>query len=254
MARAVLVIAGSDSGGGAGIQADLAAIRDHGVHGCTAITAITAQNTRGVQGVHLLPPEVVVGQINSVLDDIEVGAIKVGMLGNRGIIEAVADALSSVRAPIVLDPVMVSTSGHRLLAEDAVVALRDRLAPLALVCTPNLPEAWAWVGEDHEEALATWAQQAGLALLVTGGDADGTEVIDRLMRPNGVIRRWAARRIEGGPFHGTGCTLASALAARLACGEDLEDAIGGAIRYVRRRLEAAIRPGHGTAIGGIVRG
>lgn len=252
MARAVLVIAGSDSGGGAGIQADLAALRDHGVHGCTAITAVTAQNTRGVQGVHLLPPEVVVGQITSVLDDIEVGAIKVGMLGSREIIEAVADALHSVQAPIVLDPVMVSTSGHRLLAADAVEALRDRLAPLALVCTPNLPEAWAWIGDDSEEALQAWVQRTGVPLMVTGGDADGAEVIDRLIHPHGV-RRWVGRRIEGGPFHGTGCTFASALAARLACGEALQDAIGGAIRYVRRRLEAAIRPGHGSAVGGIVR-
>ncbi|HMV67733.1 MAG TPA: bifunctional hydroxymethylpyrimidine kinase/phosphomethylpyrimidine kinase [Myxococcota bacterium] len=252
MARAVLVIAGSDSGGGAGIQADLAALRDHGVHGCTAITAITAQNTRGVRGVHLLPPEVVVAQIEAVLDDVEVGAIKIGMLGDVGIVTAVADALAAARAPIVLDPVMVSTSGHRLLTEAAIGALRDRLAPLAMVCTPNLPEAWAWVGSDEEEDLLAWVRHTGVPLVVTGGDAEEGEVVDRLIRPSG-IRRWVGRRIPGEPFHGTGCTFASALAARVACGEPLDDAVAGAIRYVRRRLEAAIRPGHGAAIGGVVR-
>ncbi len=250
----VMVVAGSDSGGGAGVQADLAALRDHGVFGCTAITAITAQHTRGVESVFPLPPGVVADQIRAVASDIRVDVVKIGMLGNAALVVAVDEALRRhlPDVPIVLDPVMISTSGHRLLDADAVSALRDRLGARAAVCTPNLPEASAWVGSADEGALAAWAEARRVALVVTGGDADGAEVVDRLFRPGTQPRRWSAPRIAGGPFHGTGCTFASALAARMALGQGLEAAVEGAIAYVRSRLLSPLRPGGGAAVGGFL--
>jgi hydroxymethylpyrimidine/phosphomethylpyrimidine kinase len=249
--RAALVIAGSDSGGGAGIQADTWALRDLGVYAATAITAITAQDTRGVWRIDPLPPEAVAAQIAAVLGDLDVAVVKIGMLGSARLTVAVADALAGVvgRVPIVVDPVMIATSGHRLLDEDAVSALVERLLPLATVLTPNHPEAVVLAGGGD---VAAWAAAAGRPVLITGGDVDGEEIVDRLVVGD-TTRAWRGPRIAGGPFHGTGCTLASAVAAGLAGGAPLEDAVDAAITYVRARLAAAIRPGHGAGVGGPVR-
>jgi hydroxymethylpyrimidine/phosphomethylpyrimidine kinase len=246
----VLVIAGSDSGGGAGIQADAWAIRDHGALATTAITAVTAQHTRGVTRVAALAPEMVLAQADAVREDMDVRAIKIGMLANAAIARAVGGWLAAWadRPPVVLDPVMVATSGDRLLDEDAIAAVRS-MVPYAAVVTPNLPEADVLAGGGAAEA---WAASAPVPVLLTGGDADGDVVVDRLVRPGLAPRVWEAPRIAGGPFHGTGCTLASAVAARLARGEPLEDAVDGAIRYVRARLAASLRPGRGSAVGGLL--
>lgn len=247
--QVVLTIAGSDSGGGAGIQADLAAFRDHGWIGATAITSVTAQHTRGVTRVDPVPVEGLRAQLDAVLGDLDVAAIKLGMLGTAAHAACVADVLEALggRIPVVLDPVMVSTSGHRLLDEDAVAVVRERLWPLATVATPNLPEAALLVGREGTAALEALARP----VLVTGGDAEGDEVEDVLLAVGGR-RVWRQPRIPGGPFHGTGCTLASALAARLADGDGLEQAVDGAIAYVRRRLEAAVAIGGGAAVGGVL--
>jgi hydroxymethylpyrimidine/phosphomethylpyrimidine kinase len=248
--RAALVIAGSDSGGGAGIQADTWALRDLGVYAATAITAITAQDTRGVWRVDPLPPEAVVAQIAAVLGDLDVAVVKIGMVGSARLTIAIADALARVvgEVPIVLDPVMIATSGHRLLDEDAIGALVQRLVPMATVLTPNHPEAVALAGGVD---VAAWAASVGRPVLVTGGDVEGEEIVDRLVVGDRT-REWRGPRIAGGPFHGTGCTLASAVAAGLARGAALEDAVDVGIAYVRARLRAAIRPGHGSAVGGPV--
>ncbi|MFM2160604.1 MAG: hypothetical protein RLZZ383_116 [Pseudomonadota bacterium] len=249
--RTVLVIAGSDSGGGAGIQADLAALRDHGLHGATAITAVTAQNTRGVLRVDALAPDAVVAQIEAVFADLPVAAVKVGMLATAPIARSVHRALDrhARGVPWVVDPVMVSTSGHRLLDAAAVEAVRD-LAADAGWCTPNLPEA-AVLGGVSGADVEAWAVQAGRHVVVTGGDADGDEVVDRWYIGGAARRAWRHPRIPGGPFHGTGCTFASALAARLAREEEPEAAVGGAIAYVRRRLMASVAVGGGARIGGL---
>ncbi len=248
--RTVLVVAGSDSGGGAGIQADLVCLRDHGVHGATAITAVTAQHTRGVVRVDALEPDVVVAQIDAVLDDLEVAAVKVGMLATAPIARAVHGALRrrARGVPWVVDPVMVSTSGHRLLDEEAIMAVRA-LVDDADWCTPNLPEAAVLAGASQVEVEA-WARRVPGNVVVTGGDADGADVVDRWFGAGGASRAWVHPRIAGGPFHGTGCTFASALAARLACGEAPEDAVAAAIDYVRRRLSASVAVGTGARIGG----
>lgn len=247
---AVLVIAGSDSGGGAGIQADAWAVRDHGVLATTAVTAITAQNTRGVRRVDPLPLPVVRAQIDAVLDDLDVRAIKVGMLGTASLVSLVAEVLRARAGdrPVIVDPVMVATSGDRLLDVAAVDALRDELLPLATLVTPNVPEAA--VLADGLDPLG-WAHRLGRPVLLTGGDAGGDKVIDVLVHGD-QVERWVLPRIEGGPFHGTGCTLASAVAARLARGEGLIEAVDGAIRYVRARLSRAWRPGGGSAVGGFL--
>ncbi len=234
----VLVIAGSDSGGGAGIQADVQAIRDAGAFPTTAITAVTAQNTRGVTRVDALPPEAVAAQIAAVAQDMKVAAVKVGMLGTAELVEGVADSLDALGdVPIVVDPVMVATSGDRLLDASAEDALRRLLLPRATVLTPNLPEALRLVGA-----------QGASAVLVTGGDVDTDDVVDVLLRPDLAPRRWIGARVGGGPFHGTGCTLSSAIAARLARGMALADAVGEGIAYVQARLRVAWRPGQGRAV------
>lgn len=253
--RTVLVVAGSDSGGGAGIQADLAAIRDHGLHAATAITAVTAQHTRGVVRVDLLPPEAVVAQIEAVFDDLDVAAVKVGMLATAEVAGAVHAALRrwGASVPWVVDPVMVSTSGHRLLDRDAVAAVRTLVAEAAW-CTPNLPEAAVMAGAEEEGALLAWAGSLGRDVVITGGDALGEEVVDRWVSKGGALRVWRHPRIDGGPFHGTGCTFASALASRLARGEAPDAAVGGAVDYVRERLAVASVIGRGARVGGILRG
>lgn len=215
-----LSIAGSDSGGGAGIQADLKAFARCGVHGATAITAITVQNTVEVRKVYPLPPEAIVEQVAAVAEDIGVDVVKIGMLGNVATIEAVAEALSQTgRAPVVIDPVMVAESGSRLLDEDAVAALREILLPRAAVVTPNVPEArvLSGLGEDATgEQLARAVRELGpAAVVVTGGHRE--EAIDVFFDGDQLIEI-PGERYPDGAAHGSGCTHSSALAAHLALG------------------------------------
>ncbi len=249
-----LTVAGSDSGGGAGIQADLKTFAALGVYGASVVTALTAQNTRGVQGVMAVPPEFVARQMESVFSDLEVRAVKIGMLANGDVIAAVAEELRRhAAAQVVLDPVMVATSGDRLIAEDAVARLREDLLPLADVLTPNLPEAAALLGERVAEDEAEMAAQARRllalgprAILLKGGHADGPESVDLLVDREGV-HRLAAERVATRNTHGTGCTLSSALAAFMARGLSLHDAADGAKAYLTVALRAAdeVGVGHG---------
>jgi hydroxymethylpyrimidine/phosphomethylpyrimidine kinase len=254
MTPVALTIAGSDSGGGAGIQADLKTFAALGVYGTSAIAALTAQNTKGVTGIHNVPPEFVVAQIDAVFDDFAVGAVKIGMLSTAPIIKAVAAALERHKARnIVLDPVMVATSGDRLLAADAVDALREELIPLAAVVTPNLPEAAALSGatlarnEGEMELQARHILTLGpRRVLVKGGHGDGPEATDLLIGEWEIVRL-PAPRIATTNTHGTGCTLSSAIAAGLARGETLPDAVRAAKAYVTAAIGAADRVpvGHG---------
>jgi len=267
----VLTVAGSDSGGGAGIQADLKTFAAHGAYGMSAITAVTAQSTRGVVAVHVLPPELVAAQIDAVWDDLGVDAVKIGMLAEAAIVRVVAERLRAHGAgragggggravPVVLDPVMVAKSGDSLLAPDAVEALRDELLPLATLVTPNLPEAERLTGlsgaggEAEREAIARRLAALGPAALVKGGHAEGGEVVD-LLADGDTVHRFAGPRIATSATHGTGCTLSSAIAARLAAGEGLTAAVGGAIAYLRRAMAAAPRlgGGHGPVAHGVAR-
>jgi hydroxymethylpyrimidine/phosphomethylpyrimidine kinase len=235
----ILIIAGSDSGGGAGIQADIKTVTMLGGHAMTAITAVTAQNTLGVQAVHPVPTDVVIAQIDSCLADIGADAIKIGMIGSAQTASAVADRLAHVDIPIVFDPVMVATSGA-VLADAPTIAVFRRLMQLAQVTTPNLPELEALGGE--ASALAS-AQ----ALLVKGGHAPGDMLTDRLIDASGEVARWNAPRIETASTHGTGCTLASAIATGLAQGMPLSPAIQRARDFVRLALLSA--PGLGSGHG-----
>jgi hydroxymethylpyrimidine/phosphomethylpyrimidine kinase len=236
----VLSIAGSDSGGGAGIQADLKAFARCGVHGMTAITAITAQNTVAVTGVWPLPPEAIVEQVRAVADDIGVDAVKIGMLGSVETIEAVDRALDLVgTAPIVLDPVMVAESGARLSDEDAEDALRTRLVPRAAVVTPNLPEArvLAGMGEGEPDSLARAIHALGpSAVVVTGGHRE--EAVDVFFDGHRLVEI-PSERFPEGASHGSGCTHSSALAAHLALGHDPLEAA----RAAKRIASDAIRHG-----------
>ena len=244
-----LTIAGSDSGGGAGIQADLKTFAAHGVHGLCAIAALTAQHTRGVTAVHVPPVAFLSAQIDACFDDFDIGAVKLGMLANAEVIHAVADALEIHRPRyVVLDPVMVATSGAKLLADDALDALRTRLLPLATLLTPNTPEAELLLGHPITDGeAATRAMQAlrGLganAVLLKGGHLDeAARVVDRFDAGDG-IHEFVHQRLplEG---HGTGCTLASAIAANLCLGLALEDACAAAIDYVHAALRGGYRPG-----------
>jgi hydroxymethylpyrimidine/phosphomethylpyrimidine kinase len=216
-----LTIASSDSGGGAGIQADLKAFAAAGVHGASAIVALTAQNTVEVADVHELPPEFVTAQLEAVFADFEIGAAKTGMLFSRRLIEAVADFLERHRVPLVVDPVMVASSGARLLQEDAIEALVGRLFPLATVVTPNLPEAQALSGLDVEDRRALGERLVELgarAALVTGGH--GEHPIDHLFDGETHLDL-PTRRVDVAATHGAGCTHSATLAAMLARGEDL---------------------------------
>lgn len=249
----VLSIAGSDSGGGAGIQADLKTFCAHGVYGMTVVTAVTAQNTRGVSAVHAVPPEIVSAQIEAVLCDIGADAIKIGMLADSSVVRTVARSLSryletSERGcPIVLDPVMIAKSGAILLQEDAVSALVEELLPLATVITPNLPEAEALDGSEaptHEDrvGLARRLAELGPAVLLKGGHAAGDRVVD-ILSSAGIEETFSHPRLSTRSTHGTGCTLSSALAARLAAGDGLRDAASGAIGYLQGALAAAFSLG-----------
>lgn len=246
-----LSIAGSDSGGGAGIQADLKTFAALGVHGVCAIAALTAQTTRGVTAVHLPPLDFLHEQIRCALDDFDIGAVKIGMLADAERIRCVADALASrPELPLVLDPVMVASSGARLLAEDAISALREFLLPRATVLTPNLPEAEVLLGRPLADAKAVGAAALELRalgcewVLMKGGHLhEGGEVHDRLYGLD-QVHSWSQPRLDLHP-HGTGCTLSSALAALLARGLSMVDATSQAIAFVQRGLKAAYRPGRG---------
>ena len=238
----VLSIAGSDSGGGAGIQADLKALAAAGVHGTTAITAITAQNTLGVTAVHPIPPDIIVAQVAAVTDDIGVDAVKIGMLGDVATIEAVADALDLLPAatPVVLDPVMVAESGAVLLAEEARGALVERLLPRATVATPNIAEAGVLTGREEEdpEELARAVHALGpLAVVVTGGHSEAGD--DWLYDGGAAPVAIPGERHDDGAAHGSGCTHSSTLAAALARGADLVEAATEA----RRAASEAVRLG-----------
>jgi hydroxymethylpyrimidine/phosphomethylpyrimidine kinase len=237
-----MTIAGSDSGGGAGIQADLKAFAALGVYGCSAIASLTAQNTQGVQGVLPIPPAFVQAQIQSVLNDIQVGAIKTGMLATAEIISAVAESLGGCDIPLVLDPVMVATSGDRLLAEDAINTLIAKLIPRATILTPNLLEAAALLNRSVAISIDEMQQQAELllamgaqAVLIKGGHSTGEQATDLLLTQAGV-ELFSAARIATKNTHGTGCTLASAIAAGLAKKLPLREAVAQAKDYLHNAL------------------
>src|SRR4051812_16200146 len=243
-----LTIAGSDSSGGAGIQADLKTLAALGVFGASAITALTAQNTRGVTGIHAVPAEFVTAQIDAVFSDLEVGAVKIGMVAQAASIDAIAAALSRwAPGHIVLDPVMVATSGDRLLAADAVDALRAKLIPLASVITPNLPEAAALLDEDIATNEAAVEKQGRRllalgckAVLIKGGHGEGAESIDYLVDANGAMSL-VSPRIATKNTHGTGCSLSSAVAAELAKGTEMTAAVRNAKAWVSAAIAAADR-------------
>jgi hydroxymethylpyrimidine/phosphomethylpyrimidine kinase len=251
----VLSIAGSDSGGGAGIQADLKTAAALGCYGMTAITAITAQNTRGVRAIQPLPPALLAQQIDAVVEDIGVDAVKIGRLHDVEVVRVVAAAIRRHRfAHVVLDPVMVATSGDRLITEPTVAVLVAELFPLATVVTPNLDEA-AWLlghSIDGIDALAPAARAlralGAAAVLMKGGHLAGDRVVDLLVDGT-QERRWEAARIPSRNTHGTGCTLSTAIACGLALGQSLADAVAGARSYVRGALLAGadvrIGAGHG---------
>jgi hydroxymethylpyrimidine/phosphomethylpyrimidine kinase len=253
-----LTIAGSDSSGGAGIQADLKTFAAFGVYGASAITALTAQNTRGVSGIHPVPSAFVTAQIDAVFDDLDVAAVKIGMLAEFPIIEAVTAALARWKPRhAVLDPVMVATSGDRLLSADAVASLRDRLIPMASLITPNLPEAAALLEEAVASDEATIANQGqrllamgARAVLIKGGHGQGAESTDYLFT-GGDIHALPAPRIATTNTHGTGCSLSSAIAAGLAKGETLEQAVRGAKTWISAAIAAAGRLGVGHGHGPI---
>jgi hydroxymethylpyrimidine/phosphomethylpyrimidine kinase len=258
MTAIALTIAGSDSGGGAGIQADLKTFSALGVYGASVLTAVTAQNTVGVQGVHDVPDDVVAQQITSVLSDIAVDAIKIGMLSRSETIAVVAEQLlQRPGIPVVLDPVMVAASGDVLLQPSAIGALRHRLMPLATVVTPNLHEAaaltgWSIAADEREMAAqaTSMLEDGAKAVLIKGGHGSGAESVDLLVT-RAKTTRFATRRIETSNVHGTGCTLSSAVAAHIALGCDLETACEKAKAYITAAIAASSRLqigyGHGPA-------
>ncbi len=254
MAHIALTIAGSDSGGGAGIQADLKAFSALGTFGTSVITAVTAQNTQAVTAVHPIPLDVVQAQIDAVLSDMNVGAIKIGMLATPDIIHTVAEAIADFSGPVVLDTVMVAKSGDSLLAEEAVMTLRDVLVPRATVITPNLPEAAALLKEDaadSEERVMAQGQAlcavGAQAVLMKGGHAQGDICHDYLMTYEGVALELTAPRKHTKNTHGTGCTLSSSIAAGLAKGLPLTEAVQEAHSYLQGAIAAAddLNVGHG---------
>lgn len=253
-----LTIAGSDSSGGAGIQADLKTFAALGVYGASVITALTAQNTKGVSGIHQVPAEFVTAQIDAVFADLDVKAVKIGMVAERAVIDAIAAGLERWSPKrVVFDPVMVATSGDRLLAADAVDALRNKLIPRSDIITPNLPEAAALLDERIASSEAAVESQGKRllamgcgAVLIKGGHAGGTESIDYLIREGSLVAL-PAPRIATKNTHGTGCSLSSAIAAGLAKGDELETAVRDAKRWVTGAIAAADRLGVGNGSGPI---
>ena len=250
----VLIVAGSDSGGGAGIQADIKAVTAMGGFAATAITALTAQNTLGVHGVVPVDPAFIAQQIEVVLGDIGADALKTGMLHSAEVIDTVAASFKkhAPGVPLVVDPVMVAKGGHRLLLGEAESALRDRLLPMAALLTPNLPEAEVLVGfpvrteADMRRAAERLLALGARAVLMKGGHLEGDRLVDLLVE-GGKVERFEDARIPSRSTHGTGCTLASAIAAGLAQKMSLLDAVARARAYVRRAIETA--PGYGGGHG-----
>ena len=256
----VLIIAGSDSSGGAGIQADIKAVTALGGYAATAVTALTVQNTQGVSAIHPAPLDIITGQIEAVLTDIGADAIKTGMLGTAEVIDTVIAALDAhgePATPVIVDPVMVAASGARLMEEDAVAALRERLVPRAHLLTPNAPEAAALTGlsvedVDGQRAAAETLLEAGArAVLVKGGHLEGGDVIDVLATRNGV-RLFSRPRIKTRHTHGTGCTLASACAALIGQGLPVDRAVEQAGDYLHEAIRHA--PGFGAGSGPVGHG
>jgi hydroxymethylpyrimidine/phosphomethylpyrimidine kinase len=253
-----LSIAGSDSSGGAGIQADLKTFAALGVYGASVITALTAQNTNGVTGIHLVPADFVTAQIDAVFSDLDVKAVKIGMVAQLATVDAIVAGLTRWSpGHIVLDPVMVATSGDRLLPAEAVEAVRTKLLPRASLITPNLPEAAALLDEAVAVSEAAIESQGRRllalgcpAVLIKGGHGQGTESIDYLVSGNGIVAL-AAPRIPTKNTHGTGCSLSSAIAAGLAKGEDIETAVRKAKAWVSAAIAAADRLGIGHGNGPI---
>ena len=247
-----LTIAGSDSSGGAGIQADLKTFAAFGVYGASVLTALTAQNTRGVTAIADIDPAFIAAQIDAVAEDLPIVAAKTGMLSRSAVIEVVADCLRAHPAPfLVVDPVMVAASGDVLLKPEAIVSMRDLMIPLATIITPNIYEAEILTGikitgvDAMRDAARALVANGARAALVKGGRFDAGDAID--VYYNGrILREFRSPRIRIGRVHGTGCTLSAALAASLALGVSLEDAVGRAKRYVTRALETAPKLGHGA--------
>ncbi|KNG93287.1 bifunctional hydroxymethylpyrimidine kinase/phosphomethylpyrimidine kinase [Pseudaestuariivita atlantica] len=243
-----LTIAGSDSGGGAGIQADLKAFSARGVYGASVITAITAQNTQAVTAVHAVPVDVVAAQIDAVLSDLDVAAVKIGMLFSPELVDVVARGLEGFGGTVVLDPVMIAKSGDALLQDEAVAALVERMVPRADLITPNLPEAARLLGDaevtgDTGERLLALGPKA---VLIKGGHGEGDVCEDVLLGPDGP-RRFAAPRIDTRNTHGTGCSYSSAIAAECAKGQDMAGAVEAAHGWLHGAIRAAdgLRVGHG---------
>ena len=250
--KSVLSIAGSDSSGGAGIQADIKTIQAHHLFAQTAITALTAQNTTGVYGVLDVEPAFVAQQIDVVFEDIRPDAVKIGMVSSPTIVDAIAEALVRNGATnIVVDPVMVATSGSELSSNEAVVALREKLIPLATVITPNMPEAEVLFGAhienaaDQERAAVEIARATDVAVLVKGGHGEN-DANDVLARPDGTVTWFEGERVDTANTHGTGCTLSSAIACGLAVGKPLEEAVKSAKDYITGALSAGLDLGHGS--------
>jgi len=248
MTAIALTIAGSDSSGGAGIQADLKTFSALGVYGASVITALTAQNTLGVEAVHVVPADFVLKQIEVVARDLNIRAVKIGMLATSAVVEAVAEGLKAfAHIPVVLDPVIIAASGDVLLGEQAIATLRNLLLPRATLITPNLPEA-AWLlasaeAKDERDMADQACALRGIgakAVLIKGGHAEGAKAIDLLIDEEGELRL-EAPRVETGNTHGTGCTLSSAIAAELAKGAALRDAARTAKAYVTAAIAAADR-------------
>lgn len=251
----VLIIAGSDSGGGAGIQADIKAVSAMGSFAATALTAITAQNTLGVQAVHALPSAIIQQQISAVLDDIGADALKIGMLGTDIIIQAVFETLEEKQGdiPLVLDPVMVAKGGASLLENNAVTAMKKLLLPKAFLITPNIPEAEILAGctiynTDDMTVAAKAIQALGARnVLLKGGHMDGDRLIDVLLQEDGTIKQYETKRIATKHTHGTGCSMASALTAKISQGIDLAVAVGEVQTYIHQAIKNApnLGGGHG---------
>ncbi len=248
----ILIVAGSDSGGGAGIQADIKTVMALGGYAGTAITALTAQNTLGVRGIHPIPPEFVALQMTTFIEDIGIDAVKTGMLHSAATIEAVANVLEhhAMTCPLVLDPVMVAKGGAALLEEDAVSVLMERLLPLAAIITPNIPEAALLTGISIDglpamkQAAAALLEKGAKAVLLKGGHLEGPVIYDVLAARN-ELEIFESRRVDTPHTHGTGCTLASAVATMLPKKIRLRDAVESARRYVRRAIVTAPGIGHG---------
>ena len=247
----VLIIAGSDSSGGAGIQADIKACAAFRAYSMTVVTALTAQNTQGVTRVDLVSPEMVRAQINACVEDIGVDVIKIGMLGSAAIIETVYEAIEPLDATVVLDPVMVATSGDKLLEDDAIKALKDKLIPISDLVTPNVPEAELLSGlsvadiDDLSKAGEALLEMGAYSALMKGGHLDMKSVVDVLVSEEGTSIM-SGPRLYTRHTHGTGCTLASATAAALSLGANLDEAVSSARDYVFEAIRTAPKLGHGN--------